>query len=303
MIALFFQVILEQPQVDRAAYLSISALINSFCKINVNCGGIEEVIDITNLFQSNLNGNCNGDDREKILMSLKAIGNAGYASSAIPVLRKCFITKETAIDIRLAAIDAFRRLPCGLRESLITILRNTEEDSEIRIAAYLAIMQCPTVETIATLKVILEREEVNQVGSFIWTHLTNLMETSDVHKQNLRMILKDTTLRKAFDMDKRKFSRNIEKSVFFESINTGAKVESNLIWSSNSYIPRSAMLNLTVDLFGSSINLLEVGGRIEGMEHLLERYFGPMGVFGRENLKKMTKDRKLNFDGKVIYFL
>lgn len=39
---------------------------------------------------------------------------------------------------------------------------------------------------------------------------------------------------------------------------TGANYESNVIFSPSSYVPKSAMLNLTVDLFGESINLLEV---------------------------------------------
>ena len=39
------------------------------------------------------------------------------------------------------------------------------------------------------------------------------------------------------------------------------------------------MLNLTVDLFGHSVNLMEVGGRVEGAEHLIESLFGPNGYF------------------------
>jgi len=35
-------------------------------------------------------------------------------------------------------------------------------------------------------------------------------------------------------------------------------LESNWIFSQKSYLPRSAMLNLTVDLFGESINVFEV---------------------------------------------
>lgn len=38
----------------------------------------------------------------------------------------------------------------------------------------------------------------------------------------------------------------------------GANYESNVIFSPDSYIPRSGMVNLTVDILGESINLLEV---------------------------------------------
>lgn len=118
-----------------------------------------------------------------------------------------------------------------------------------------------------------------QVGSFVWSHLTNLMETSDPHKQEIREILEDETLKKEFDLDKRKFSRNYEGSFFWKKLGAGAKLESNLVWSTESFIPRSVMANLTIDIFGNSLNLLEVGGRMEGLEYLLESYFGPSGYF------------------------
>lgn len=50
-------------------------------------------------------------------------------------------------------------------------------------------------------------------------------------------------------------------------------MESNFIWSQNSFVPRSLSLNLTVDLFGKSINLIEFGTRIQGIESLLEKTF------------------------------
>ena len=56
-------------------------------------------------------------------------------------------------------------------------------------------------------------------------------------------------------------------------VNTGAKAESNLIFSTDSYIPRSGMLNITVNMFGHAVNLFEVGGRVEGLEKLLEAAF------------------------------
>lgn len=55
-----------------------------------------------------------------------------------------------------------------------------------------------------------------------------------------------------------------------------------MIWSSKSFVPRSASLNLTMNLFGESMNLFEIGGRVEGLESLLESYFGPVGHFSDE---------------------
>lgn len=180
------------------------------------------------------------------------------------------------------------------------VFNDKEEDSELRIAAYLALMQCPSKSILSTFQYALEKEEVNQVGSFIWSHLTNLMESSSPLKQDIRSILENEYLKKEFDMDKRKFSRNYEGSFFLEKINTGASVESNLIWSSKSFIPRSLMANLTVDLFGRSVNILEIGGRVEGLEFFLESYFGPNGYFTEKDVKKATSQVVKGIDAKKM---
>lgn len=49
---------------------------------------------------------------------LKAIGNAGLAAASLaPVLSLCASLKSNPIEIRLAAIQAFRRIPCSVRVS------------------------------------------------------------------------------------------------------------------------------------------------------------------------------------------
>ena len=172
------------------------------------------------------------------------------------------------------------------RNELMSLFTNQAGDAELRINAYLAVAQCMTSSTLETVRETLASEQVNQVGSFVWTHLTNMMETSNPHKQDIRKILEDVELSKEFDLDKRKFSRNVEWSAFSEGLNAGAMAEANLIWATDSYIPRSANLNLTIDLFGASVNLFEVGGRMEGFEGLLEKLFGQEkevnDILGRE---------------------
>ena len=194
--------------------------------------------------------------------------------------------------IRLAAIDALRRVPCHLdgRDSVLSFYRDAKHDSELRIGAYLAAMQCPSAQLLEEVKQALISENVNQVGSFVWTHLTNLQESSSPSKQAVRQLLSTEFLRNKFNTDARKFSRNLEVSSYWPDVNVGGTVESNVVFSSRSYLPRSANLNLTVDLFGESVNLFELGARLEGFESLVESFFGPGGLFPDDTIQKVLEN-------------
>jgi len=52
------------------------------------------------------------------------------------------------------------------------------------------------------------------------------------------------------------------------------------------------MLNLTVDLFGESLNLLEVGGRAEGFESMVEQLFSKKGAFENEAIENFLKNAR-----------
>lgn len=52
---------------------------------------------------------------------------------------------------------------------------------------------------------------------------------------------------------------NLHRLSFFVSVPcAGANVDANVVFSQESYVPRSATFNFTTDLFGHSLNLLEV---------------------------------------------
>jgi hypothetical protein len=194
--------------------------------------------------------------------------------------------------IRLAAIDAIRRVPCHLngRSSVLSLYLDTKQNTELRIGAYLAAMQCPSAQLLEEVKQALTHENINQVGSFVWTHLTNLQESSSPSKQAVRQLLANEFLRNKFNTDARKFSRYLEASSYWQDLNVGGTVESNIIFSSQSYLPRSATLNLTLDLFGESINLIELGARLEGFESLVESFFGPSGFFPDDSIQKVLEN-------------
>ncbi|XP_063238564.1 uncharacterized protein LOC134540049 isoform X2 [Bacillus rossius redtenbacheri] len=167
-------------------------------------------------------------------------------------------------------------MPCEEhRDYFLGLFRDEAQDPELRIASYLEVMKCPTYIVIKTIKHALSSEQVNQVGSFVWSHLENLLHSSIPSRVEIQGLLQDHDLGRKFSRDMRKFSRSFEGSIFLDEYNAGGSVESNVIFSPKSYIPRSAMLNLTLDLFGESINVFEVSARAEGFEHYVESVFGP----------------------------
>ncbi|PAA90341.1 hypothetical protein BOX15_Mlig016013g2, partial [Macrostomum lignano] len=264
----------EEPRTQ--AQLGITAVVNQYCSSRTRCETETVVKSVGAALQRLIGSDCSTGDRRTLLVALKAIGNAGHLTELLPNLARCANKESNLMEVRVAAIEALRRTPCSVdRRPLLRLIRNMDLDSELRITAYLGLMACPTIEVFDTVRELLTAESSNQFASFMWTHLTNLLETSDPHKQDIRLIVEDVKLKKQYDMDKLKFSRNIEKSFFSNYLNAGAKVESNLIWSQKSFLPRSATLNMTLDLFGKSLNFLEVGGRVQGMEVLLEKYLGP----------------------------
>ncbi|RUS82210.1 hypothetical protein EGW08_010024, partial [Elysia chlorotica] len=263
-----------------SALLPVTTLVSHYCKKSPDCSSNDNVKLITDAIETILGGDCQSSEQGLVLMALRSVGNLGFADHLVRSLEECAKKEDLPTITRVTALQAYRGVTCAVtRRTPMGIFLDKGEDSEIRIAAYLAVMGCPNENVLARVKQQLEREEVNQVGSFVWTHLTNLQETSILHKQGIRQILDDEQLKKAFDMDKRKFSRNYEVSYFSENFGLGGSAESNLVWSEKSFVPRSAMLNITVDILGHTVNLLEVGGRVQGVEGLLQEVIGNSKFF------------------------
>lgn len=77
-----------------------------------------------------------------------------------------------------------------------------------------------------------------------------------------------------------------------DSLGLGASIENNIIYSQKSFLPRSASLNLTGELFGHSFNLLELSARQENLDLVIEHYFGPKGVFSGSSPQEVFEQAK-----------
>ncbi|XP_029140489.1 LOW QUALITY PROTEIN: multidrug resistance-associated protein 1-like, partial [Protobothrops mucrosquamatus] len=95
---------------------------------------------------------------------LNAIGNAGLAATSLTtLLSSCTVLKTNPAEIRLAAIEAFRRIPCAAnRAALVHLFQTYEEKVEIRIASYLMAMKCPSKYLFNIIKWTLKQERSSQ---------------------------------------------------------------------------------------------------------------------------------------------
>ncbi|XP_029160980.1 apolipophorins isoform X2 [Nylanderia fulva] len=275
--------------------LSYSTIIHTYCKNHDNCIDLKEVDAFLSHLQRKISQGCaprlhSPLVTKETLEALKAIGNMGLETKNLQRdLKKCIDDNGgfLPMEVRIAAIDAHRRLPSCEEtrdEFFLDYYRNTTLDTEIRIASYLQVMHCPDYNVIKTIKHTLKMEEVNQVGSFVWSHLVNLYNSASPTRVEIQSLLTDRDLDNKFNSDVRKFSRNYENSFFSKEYNIGANYQTNLIFSPKSYVPRSFTFNVTTDLFGQSVNLFEITTRMEGLEYYAENLFGPNGVYNNEKV-------------------
>jgi len=277
---------------SKNAILGASALVKNYCKTKENCIEDSEIFSVLSTLEDKLGSACRSTDleeKETILAVLRSLGMVGRWTKT-DVLANCFEDESNPDEVRVAAINVWRAAPCSYdRTPLQNVYSNVYNDPELRINAYLSLMACPTQEVIDSVKQKLEAESVNQVGAFVWSHLSNLQESASNDKQWIRELIGEDALVKKFNTTSLQLSRNIESSFYMEEVGAGATFDSNIIFSSKSFLPRSAMVNFTVDVFGESINLLEIGGRFEGFEIFAEKFFGPNGYYPEETVEAVLR--------------
>lgn len=129
------------------------------------------------------------------------------------------------------------------------------------------------------------------VGGFIVSHIRNLRSSANPDKALAKQFLGLINVPKRFPFDLRKYSANGEFSYTIDSLGIANSVETNVIYSQKSFIPRSTTLNLTAEVFGHSFNFLEIQTRQENLDRLVEHYLGPKGILRTKSFQELWNTR------------
>ncbi|XP_065370740.1 apolipophorins [Calliphora vicina] len=275
---------LLNPNAIKEVYLAVGSLVSKYCERHGCNNG--EVDAISKKFTESLK-HCKANtkkDEERVLYILKGIGNTHHLASGVASsLTEC-VAQGRANRMRVAALQAFSAASCdaNLQKKALELLADRNEDSELRIEAFLAAIECPSGELANEIAEIVNSETVNQVGGFITSSLRAIRDSTDKDKEMQRRYLGNIRVTKKFPKDIRRYSYNDEVSYKMEALGLSASADYKLIYSQSGFLPRSARLNVKAEEFGIHMNILDASVRQENLENVLEYFLGPKGLVNKD---------------------
>ncbi|KAK2493270.1 hypothetical protein MC885_004097 [Smutsia gigantea] len=278
-----------KEQQSRPTFYALSRVINNYHKTHPT--KTQDLLDIADYLLEQLHDDCTGNEDHTYLI-LRVIGNIGRTMEKLtPKLTssilKCIKSTEPSLVIQKAAIQALRKMKIQdeVREVLLQIFLSDTSPGDKRLAAYLMLMRDPSQSDIKKVVQLLPREQNEQVKNFVASHIANILKSEELYVQDLKKLveraLKETQLPTLMDFTK--FSRNyhLSKSVSLPLLDpVSAKIEGNLIFDPNNYLPKESMLKTTLTVFGfASADLFEIGLEGNGFNPTVEALFGKQGFF------------------------
>ncbi|XP_004526603.1 apolipophorins [Ceratitis capitata] len=288
------------PNASNQVYLSIGTLVAKYCQVNDCEQG--DLDGISKKFIENLK-HCKANtmkDEDRIVNILKGITNMKkFSKNSVNALVECSSVGRSN-RIRVAALQAFTSANCDsvLIQKALTLLRDRNEDSELRIEAYLAAINCPNSNVAIEIAAIVNSEKVNQVGGFIASSLKAIRDSTDDYRTYQRYHLNNIRVTKQFPRDPRRYSCNNEISYKLDALGLSASSDYKVIYSQHGFLPRSTKLNISTEIFGTNFNVFEVNVRQENLENVLEYYIGPKGLLNKdfEEIIKIIEDGGVSGD-------
>ncbi|KAM4600708.1 apolipoprotein B-100-like [Polymixia lowei] len=273
---------MAQYKPSKPIMYALSNVVKRFFKAE---GRLTPEIHAVARFMGSQLGDCTGDN-DHTFMTLRVIGNMAAAMGAAgPALRtavlQCVNQPGASMAVQQAAIQAFRLTPVPEegREVLMQVLLDSASPLQKRVAAYLVLMKDPQSSELAQLAAALPNEKNQQAKSFVISHITNILSSTEPETQELREKIMDALQGNEVGtvMDPTKFSRNYKIG----------SVEGNMIFEGTSYLPKEVMLEMTLKAFGYDIDMMEIGMEGKGLEPTVEALFGENGFFPDTVLKTM----------------
>uniref|UniRef100_T1GCS0 Vitellogenin domain-containing protein n=1 Tax=Megaselia scalaris TaxID=36166 RepID=T1GCS0_MEGSC len=203
----------------KESYLALGHLVSKLCSRQSSLCNDSYLSRVTKKFTDSLK-KCKSQtktDEDKIVFILKGIKNSKKIGSSIAsTLQLC--SQAGSTRIRVASLQAFSSATCNadLQSKALSLLQNINEDSEIRIESYIALLHCPSAELANNIEKLVNNEPSNQVGTFISTHLRALKESNDKSKEAQKYYMQNIRVTKKLTLTGEDFLTRTKFYIFLE---------------------------------------------------------------------------------------
>ncbi|CAG0904566.1 unnamed protein product [Cyprideis torosa] len=223
-------------------------------------------------------------DTSKLIVLVQAIGNLGVEES-YPLLRPIITGKvETEKQVRVKAIFAVSNIFENSRRSLVKQVQSTLkpifssplEPTEVRLAAYVAILKSRPNESFFTEAATSTWfEPSQQVAQFVTSSLGALANcTFPTHVNMSRKAAMALPLAKKFDLSLQ-YSRHVINSHVIPERRIGSILSWAQFSGKWSLIPENIYMALKYHMGGFDVPMFEGSIQSQGIQSLINRLFGP----------------------------
>ncbi|XP_068136319.1 apolipoprotein B-100 [Hyperolius riggenbachi] len=281
---------------SRASFYALGHTINNFYEDKKTI--TPELRDTADFMSSLIGDECSGD-QDKIFLTLKAVGIMGNVlEQANPQIRtsvlKC--VRGPSTDVQKAAIQALRKMTVTdeVRSSLFPVFQDNGSPVQKRLAAYLILMKSPSPSDLRKVVRVLNKDDNEQVKNFVASHIVNILNSQAPDTQELKAKLEEALKSSGVPSMVSDFTKISQNYQYSKTLNIpgmgetlGAKVEGHVIYDATGYMPREVMLKETLEVFGQSVDLFEIGIEGKGFEPTLDALFGRTGFFPDSAIKAL----------------
>ncbi|XP_030645296.1 apolipoprotein B-100 [Chanos chanos] len=234
---------------------------------------VEEVAE----FMEFLLGDCSGDE-DRTFLALRVIGTMGRSMQMFSSLKSSVLTcirePSAPASVQKAAVQALRRMDIDseIGGALLKVFQDEEEPVQKRVAAYLILMREPNDHIPDVLKTNVQNR---QVKSFVSSHVANVLNFDDSRGRGLRDFITQNGPGHIVSNPTSFLSSHNSRMEVPETVS----MESNIIYDSDSYMPKEIMLETVLKAFDVDSQMMEIGLEAEGFEPTIEALFGKNGFF------------------------
>uniref|UniRef100_A0A672JLQ0 Vitellogenin domain-containing protein n=1 Tax=Salarias fasciatus TaxID=181472 RepID=A0A672JLQ0_SALFA len=254
--------------------LGYGTLVAKQCVENPGCSS-----DLVKPFHERLAQAVERQEIEKIITSLKVLGNAGHLASYKPIQKVLPGFGSTAANlplrVHIEAVLALRNIaknhPRPVQETVIQLFMS-KEHQELRMAAAIVLFETkPSTGLVMTLANAIAKENNDQISSFIYSYMKSMTKSAapDFESVSAACSLAIRVLSPRLDRQSYRYSRSLYADTYNYPWMVGAAASAYYINEAAAFLPKTVVAKARAYLAGAYADVLEIGVRSEGIQEAL----------------------------------